>query len=255
MTQILSSLYLSAQADLGFFGRLAAGIKTFFIKMYEATFVDGYYKLYLEGIKNTLIMAVIAAIIGVFIGVIIATIKYIHQTSGKLKILNALANLYTTVIRGTPVMVQIMIIYFMIFVNVPMDKKILVAALSFGINSGAYAAEIIRGGIMAVDKGQSETGRSLGLSQGQTMRLIILPQAIRSILPSLFNEVIALVKETSVAMFIGVRDITNAGDLVRSTTWSFHPLIVSALIYLVIVIILTQIQKQIERRMALSDRS
>lgn len=235
---------------------IAVLINTGFLEGFKQAFIENsYWKLYLEGIKGTLIMTFLALIMGVAIGVGVASIKYLHQTSGKLKILNFLANIYTTVIRGTPVMLQLLIIYFFLLGDVPSDYKFFVAAFAFGINSGAYVAEIIRGGINSVDKGQEETGRSLGLNQMQTMRLIIMPQALRNILPSLFNEFIALVKETSVAGYVAIVDITYASDLIRSRTWTIHPLLIAAAIYLVIVVGLTRVQGVFERRMAKGDRS
>ncbi|MFV0400581.1 MAG: amino acid ABC transporter permease [Oscillospiraceae bacterium] len=222
----------------------------FWAKLYEAAIGDGNWKLYLGGIVNTLIITVLALVLGVLIGVFIALVKTQYRTTGRLKILNAICSLYTTVIRGTPVVVQLLIIYFMLFATAPAESKVLIAALSFGINSGAYVSEIIRAGIQSIDPGQTEAGRSLGLTHGQTMRLIVLPQAVRNILPALFNEMISLLKETSVAGFIGLTDITYAGDMVRSRTWTFHPFLVSAMIYLVIVISLTQVQKVMERRLA-----
>lgn len=235
-------------------GSIGQTFAEFFVKLYESVATHSYWKLYLEGFANTIIMTSISLVLGVIIGVLIAVVKYVNHSTGKLRVLTAIANVYTTVIRGTPVMIQMLIIYYMIFKNVPPELKIFVAALAFGVNSGAYVSEIVRGGILAVDKGQTEAGRSLGLSSGKTMRLIVLPQAIRGILPSLFNELIALVKETSVAGYISIMDITNAGDLVRSRTWNFHPLIVSALMYLAIVMILTKVQSVMERRLASGDR-
>lgn len=222
---------------------------------YDDIIASGFWKLFVEGIVNTLIMTVLALILGVIIGVIIALVKTYHGNTGRLNILNFICNVYTTVIRGTPIVVQLLIIYFVIFSSVDADYKVLVAALSFGINSGAYVSEIIRAGIQSIDKGQMEAGRSLGLSQGQTMRLIILPQAVRNILPTLFNEMISLLKETSVAGYIGLYDITFAAEFIRSRTWNFFPLIISALLYLVMVLGLTQVQKVIERRMSAHDRS
>ncbi|MGI6403642.1 MAG: amino acid ABC transporter permease [Oscillospiraceae bacterium] len=164
------------------------------------------------------------------------------------------ANLYTTVIRGTPVLVQLLILYYGVFKTVPKEYALLVAGLSFGINSGAYVCEIVRAGIQSVEKGQTEAGRSLGLSSRQTMQLVVLPQAIKNILPTLFNEFITLLKETSVAGYIALTDLTRAGDVVRSRVWNITPLIISGLIYLILVILLTKVQGVLERRLGASDR-
>lgn len=216
---------------------------------------EGRWRMYVEGFGNALLMTLLSLIIGVSIGVLIAVVKTYYNTTGRLKIGNALCNLYTTVIRGTPVLVQLLIFYYVIFGSAPSSMKLVIASLSFGINSGAYVSEIIRAGIQSIDVGQTEAGRSLGLSSGKTMRLIVLPQAVKNILPALFNELITLLKETSVAGYIAIVDITRAGDLIRSRTFGFTPLFVSAGIYLLLVLGLTQIQKKLEKRMAASDRN
>lgn len=220
---------------------------------YNTLILDDRWKFYVTGLRNTLLMAVIACLIGVLIGLLIASVKVAYAQSGKLGFLNWLCNLYTTVIRGTPVLVQLLIIYYMIFASAPPQTAVFIAALAFGINSGAYVSEIIRAGILSVDRGQTEAGRSLGLSRKQTMRLIVLPQAVKNILPALFNEFISLLKETSVAGWIAVMEITRAGDIIRSRVWTFTPLLVSAAIYLVLVLGLTRVQQAIERRLAASD--
>ncbi len=221
--------------------------------IYQTLIYDDRWKFYAEGLGNTLFITLLAAVIGVAIGVLVAIVKTWNTTTGRLKPLAWLCSLYTTVIRGTPVMVQLLIIYFVIFAAAPKEMKLPIAALAFGINSGAYVAEIIRAGIQSVDVGQTEAGRSLGLKAGQTMRLIVLPQAVKNILPALFNEVIALLKETSVAGFISILDITRAGDLIRSRTLAPMALYVSAALYLALVVGLTQLQKLIEKRMRASD--
>ena len=181
-------------------------------------------------------------------------IKNIHDNTGKLKIPNLLCNLYLTVIRGTPVVVQLMIIYFVIFGSVRIDKA-LTAILAFGINSGAYQAEIFRSGIQSIPKGQMEAGRSLGFSYLQTMTRIIMPQAIKNVIPTLLNEVITLLKETSVAGYIALEDLTKGGDIIRSRTYSaFMPLIAVALIYLVMVLILERLVRVIERRLKKNEK-
>ena len=222
--------------------------------VYESIIADGWWMLYLKGIGRTLLMTVGASVIGVILGILIAIVKTFHQSTGKMRFFNWLCNVYTTVIRGTPVLVQLLIIYYIIFAKAPLNMAVYIAALAFGLNSGAYVSETIRAGIQSVDVGQTEAGRSLGLSQKQTMWLIVLPQAVKNILPALFNEMIMLLKETSVAGYIGLEDITRAGDIVRSRTWTFMPLITSAFIYLFLVLGLTKAQKYIERRLAAGDR-
>lgn len=229
-------------------------IQDFVNGFYDVVIAQDRWKFYLEGIQSTLFMTVCACILGVAIGVIVAVIKVINQDTGRLKLLSGLCTVYTTLIRGTPVVVQLLIIYYMVFTSATREMAPLVASFAFGINSGAYVSETIRGGINSIDRGQTEAGRSLGLSQSQTMRLIVLPQAVKNILPALFNEVIMLLKETSVAGWIAVTDITRAGDIVRSRTLGFAPLLVSAAIYLVLVMALTKVQQLIERRLNASDR-
>ena len=212
------------------------------------------YMILVEGLKNTMIIVFLAALLGVVIGVVIATVKMKKRTGPAGRAAEFAADIYLTVIRGTPITVQLLITYFVIFVAVPLDR-IFVASLAFGINSGAYTAEIIRGGILAVENGQIEAGRSLGLSSFQTMRYIVMPQALKNALPALCNEMIALLKETSVAGFIGVRDVTQAAMLIKAATYdSFVPLITLACIYLVIVIGLTSVIKRIEGRLRRGDQ-
>ena len=211
------------------------------------------WEMFVTGLGNTLKIALVATAIGVLIGVTIAIIRVYHKETGRLKILDKICGLYLTVIRGTPVLVQLLIMYYVIFSNV--RNGIPVAMLAFGINSGAYVAEIVRAGINAVDKGQTEAGRSLGLNGAATMRSIILPQAIKNILPALGNEFIVLLKETSIVGYIAIMDITKAGDIVRSRTYdAFTSLISVALIYLILVIGLQAILKYVERRLGKSDR-
>lgn len=207
-----------------------------------------------EGLKVTLLITVFAVLMGLFLGFIVAMIRSTYQNTGKLKFLNALSVVYLTVIRGTPVLVQLMIIYYVIFSSGNVNK-IIVAILAFGINSGAYQAEIFRAGINAVPKGQFEAGRSLGFNYYQTMGNIIMPQAFKNILPALGNEFIVLVKETSIAGYIALVDITKAGDIIRSRTYSaFMPLLAVALIYLVIVMGLTYLINLLERWLRRSAR-
>lgn len=215
---------------------------------------DGRWHYLANGLLVTLKLTFFAVLLGLVLGFCIAMIKNIHDNTGKLKIANFLCNLYLTVIRGTPVVVQLMIIYFVIFGSVRIDKA-LTAILAFGINSGAYQAEIFRAGIQSIPKGQMEAGRSLGYSYLQTMTRIIMPQAIKNVIPTLLNEVITLLKETSVAGYIALEDLTKGGDIIRSRTYSaFMPLIAVALIYLVMVLILERLVRAIERRLKKNEK-
>ena len=220
--------------------------------LYKATLYKNRWMVYVEGLGNTLMIAMLACIIGVLIGLVVAIVKY-YATGKKgfgWKVANAVCNVYTTVIRGTPVIVQLLILYTLLF-----NSGLVACIVGFGINSGAYVSEIIRSGILSIDPGQTEAGRSLGLSQTATMRLIVLPQAIKNILPALFNEFIALLKETSVAGYIAVRDLTKASDSIRGLTFNSTPLFIAALIYLLLVMAMTAVQKRVERRLARSDRN
>ena len=191
--------------------------------------------------------------IGVVLGFLIAIVRTSHDKTGKLKILNAICKVYLTVIRGTPVVVQLMIIYFIIFGSVDISK-VVVAIVAFGINSGAYVAEIFRSGIMSIDNGQFEAGRSLGFNYAQTMMYIVMPQAFKNVLPTLCNEFISLLKETSVSGYIALQDLTKGGDIIRSRTYdAFMPLIAVALIYLAMVMIFTKLVSLLERRLRNSD--
>ena len=214
---------------------------------------DNRWKYIVDGLKITLIVTVFAVLIGVLLGFLIAIVRTTHDKTGKLKILNAICKLYLTVIRGTPVVVQLMIIYFIIFGSVDISK-VLVAIIAFGINSGAYVAEIFRSGIMSIDNGQFEAGRSLGFNYAQTMMYIIMPQAFKNVLPTLCNEFISLLKETSVSGYIALQDLTKGGDIIRSRTYdAFMPLIAVALIYLAMVMIFTKLVSLLERRLRNSD--
>ena len=194
-----------------------------------------------------------AVIIGIVIGFLIAIIRSTYDKTGRLKILNAICKIYLTVIRGTPVVVQLLIIYFVIFGSADISK-VLVAIMAFGFNSGAYVAEIFRSGIMSIDNGQFEAGRSLGFNYVQTMIHIIMPQAFKNVLPALGNEFIVLLKETSVSGYIALQDLTKGGDIIRSRTYdAFMPLIAVALIYLIMVMIFTKLVNLLERRLRNSD--
>ena len=223
----------------------------------KAFLVSDRYVAYLDGFKTTLIISFFAVLLGVAVGLVFAVIKYTANHVEKnilLTFLNWIANLYIGIIRGPPVYVQLLIIYFIIFAK--MDTSPIVAAvLCFGINSSAYVAEIIRAGIEAVDAGQMEAGRSLGLGWGQTMISIIMPQAIKNILPALGNEFIVLIKETAIVGTIAVRDVTKAAQNVGAITYDLlPPLLITAAMYLVVVIILTKLLAIFERRLAQSDR-
>ena len=217
---------------------------------FNINFVKGNRYLYLlNGFWITLKITFFAVLIGIVIGFGVAVIRSTADQTGKLKFANFLCKVYLTVIRGTPVVVQLLIIYFVIFGAVDIDK-VLVAVIAFGINSGAYVAEIIRGGIMSIDKGQMEAGRSLGLSYSQTMREIILPQAFKNVLPALGNEFIVLLKETSVSGYIALQDLTKGGDIIRSQTYdAFLPLIAVAAIYLGVVMLLSWMLNRLEKRL------
>ena len=218
-------------------------------KYYETVIESGYYHLLLEGFGNTLLITIGALIIGVIIGTIISVTKYFCEDVPVLKPLYWLCDLYTTVIRGIPVVVLLLITFLIIFAS--SDNGVVVAIITFGINSGAYMAELIRGGIQSVDAGQMEAGRSLGLSKLQAMTKIVFPQAIRYILPSIGNEMIALLKETSVAGYVAVRDLTKAGDQIRNNTYdAVNPLLTVALTYLVLVVLMTAVLSKVEKRLA-----
>lgn len=215
---------------------------------------DDRWEYIAKGLGVTLEVTFFAVLVGILLGFIVAIIRSTYDKTGKMKILNFLCNIYLTVIRGTPVVVQLLIIYFVIFGSVRIDK-VVVAVIAFGINSGAYVAEIVRGGIMSIDQGQFEAGRSLGFNYFQTMINIILPQALKNVLPALGNEFIVLLKETSVAGYIALQDLTKAGDIIRSETYSpMMPLLAVAVIYLTFVMILSFLIKQLERRLRNSER-
>ena len=220
--------------------------------LYEGLIEENRWQLLLQGLGNTVVIAVFATLIGVAIGLLVAIAKVAAAQNKKLGWLNFICDLYLTVIRGTPIVVQLLIMYFSIFAFI--TEAIPVAILTFGINSGAYVAEIIRSGILAVDRGQTEAGRSLGLTQSMTMRYIVLPQAIKNILPALGNEFIALLKETSIAGYIALMDITSAANLIRGRTYNNVPLYATAIVYLILVIGMTRVLRHFERRMAKNDQ-
>lgn len=235
-------------------------------KQFILNFVeDSRWKYLVNGLKNTLIITLFALLIGVVIGIIIAMIRStFDKTSHEVKkknivayiffwIVNFICKVYLTVIRGTPVVVQLMIMYFIILVS--SNNGVMVASIAFGINSGAYVAEILRGGIMSIDQGQFEASRSLGFNYIQTMAYIIIPQVFKTVLPTLLNEFIALIKETSIAGYVGIMDLTKGGDIIRGRTFSaYMPLFAVALIYLVIVMFLTYVVGKMERRLRKNER-
>ena len=228
-------------------------MNAWFEKLYETFIESGGYRFIIEGFQNTIIITLGALLIGVVIGSLIAIVKYFAEESPRLKPLALLCDLYTTVIRGIPITVLLLIFYLIILVTA---SDLTVAILAFGINSGAYMAELIRSGINAVDKGQMEAGRSLGMSRAQTMRKVIFPQAVRYILPAIGNELIALLKETSVAGYVTIVDLTRAGNLIRNNTHdALNPLLLVALIYLTLVVVLTSLLGVLERKLAKSDKS
>lgn len=215
---------------------------------------DDRWMSLLWGLLVTLKITFFAVILGFVLGFSVAIVRNVYENTKKLKILNFICNVYLTVIRGTPVVVQLLIIYFVIFSSIRIDKSI-AAILAFGINSGAYQAEIFRSGINSIPKGQMEAGRSLGFSYAQTMVNIIMPQAIKNVLPTLGNEFIVLMKETSVAGYIALEDLTKAGDIIRSRTYSaMMPFLAVALLYLIMVMFFTYLLKLFERRLARSGR-
>ena len=230
--------------------------------IYKSFIYDNRYQMYIKGLGNTLLLTFLALLIGVVLGVIVSLIRVSWDKNhtemrgtGKavLGFFNVVAKVYLTVIRGTPMVVQLMIMYFVIFAS--SRNKIMVGALSFGINSGAYVAEIIRGGIMSIDAGQMEAGRSLGFGYVSTMRYIILPQAFKAVLPTLANEFIVLLKETAVAGYVGLADVNYAGNIIGGNSYDYlFPLLMSALIYLVLVMFFTFLVGRLERRLRNSER-
>lgn len=208
---------------------------------YNSVIFDDRYKYIFEGLFNTITMAIFACIIGVVIGLILALINDYNKETGKLKIANKIGNLYITVIRGTPALLQLMIIYYVIFKSVD-TNIILIGILAFGLNSGAYVSQIIKSGLISINAGQREAGKSLGLSYSQITRYIIMPQAIRNIKPALGNEFITLLKETSVAGYIGIVELTKASDIIASRTYDyFFPLIITSIIYLTLTVCLSKL--------------
>ena len=235
-------------------GNLAAHKQSLSDK-FKANFITEHRYIYLlQGLGNTLVITFFAMILSLVLGSLIAIVRTSHDRNGGLGILNALCRLYLTVIRGTPTMVQLLIIYYVVFASANVSK-VFVAIIAFGLNSAAYLAEVVRSGIMSVDRGQMEAGRSLGLSYTQTMRYILLPQAFKNVLPAMGNELITLLKETSISGYIGLVDLTKGSDIIRSITYdALMPLGVVALIYLVIVMALSAGVNRLEKNMRKNER-
>lgn len=222
-----------------------SGIVADFVKCFVK---DQRWMLLLDGLGVTIKVSLVAALLGLVIGLIIAACNL-----SKIKIINLFGKIYTDVIRGTPSVTQLMIIYFVVFATVHWEKWI-IAAIAFAINSGAYVSEIVRAGILSVDKGQTEAGKSLGLSNMQTMVYIVIPQAAKNIFPTLGNEFITLIKETAIVGYVGLMDIQKAGDFIKSATYeAFMPLIGIAVVYFVLVKVLTLILGLIEKQLRKSD--
>lgn len=219
-------------------------------EFYKSLIYDDRYLYILEGLKNTLLIAIGAVILGILIGLIISLVRDNYDRFKRLPVLNFICRGYVTIIRGTPALLQLMIIYYVIFKSVDVNL-VLVGILAFGINSGAYVSEIMRAGINSVDVGQMEAATSLGLSYGKSMRYVIIPQAIKNILPALGNEFITLIKETSVAGYIGIMELTKSSDIIASRTYNyFFPLIITALIYLFITSVLSKLLSIFERKIS-----
>lgn len=220
------------------------------LDFYKTVIYDDRYMMILEGLKNTILIALGSIVIGILLGLLIAIVRDMYEKNGKGLILNKICKIYVDVIRGTPALLQLMIIYYVIFKSVSIDL-VLVGILAFGLNSSAYVSEIIRAGINSIDLGQMEAAKSLGFKYFQSMRYIILPQAIKNVLPALGNEFITLVKETSVAGYIGIMELTKSTDMIASRTYNyFFPLIIAALIYLGLTMLLTKLLNRFERKVS-----
>ena len=237
-------------------------LEEFCYDFYKSFLFDSRYMMYVKGLGNTLLLTLLALLMGIVLGVVVALIRASWDKNGSemrgiariaLKIANSICQVYLTIIRGTPVLVQLMIWYFVVFAS--SRNGLMVAAFAFGINSGAYVAEIIRSGIMAVDAGQMEAGRSLGFGYVSTMRFIVLPQAFKAVLPALANEFIVLLKETSVASYVSVADLTYAGNVIGGNSYDYlFPLLMTAVIYLAMVMFFTYLVGKLERRLRTSER-
>ena len=237
-------------------------IEDFCFRVYKAFIYDDRYEMFIEGFGNTLLLTFLALLMAIVLGVVVALVRATWDKNGPemhgasrffLRIANWICNVYLTIIRGTPVVVQLLIWYFVVFAS--SRNGLMIAAFAFGINSGAYVAEIIRGGIMAVDSGQMEAGRSLGFGYVPTMWYIILPQSLKAVLPALANEFIVLLKETAVAGYVSVCDLTYAGNIIGGNAYDYlFPLLLTALIYLGSVMLFTSLVHKLERRLRASER-
>ena len=217
--------------------------------LYKTFISDDRYLFFLEGLKFTLIIAFFSVLLGLFLGILTSIIRDYHRETKKLKILSKICDVYVYVIRGTPTILQLMILYYVVFKSSTLSP-IIVGILAFGINSGAYVSEIFRAGFEGIDKGQREASKTLGLNYIRTMRYVIFPQALAKIFPALGNEVITLVKETSIAGYIGIVELIKAADIISSRTYDyFFPLVVSAIVYLLLTYILSKIMKFGERKL------
>ena len=220
---------------------------------YRSVIYDERYKLILEGLGNTIIIAIGAVIIGILLGTIISIVKYTNKQRGKFRLLNKIFDIYVNIIRGTPSVLQLMIMYYIIFKTSTVDS-VIIGMIAFGINSSAYVAEILRSGFDSIDDGQVEAGLSLGLSFRQTLKHIIIPQAVKISLPSMGNEFVTLIKETAIAGYIGITDLTKASDIIASRTYDyFFPVILVALIYLLLTTTVSKLLKRIERKLDVND--
>ena len=220
---------------------------------YKTVIFDERYKLILEGLKNTILIAIGAVIIGILLGSIISIVKYTNKERGKFKLLNKIFDIYVNIIRGTPSVLQLMIMYYVVFKTSTIDS-VIVGIIAFGINSSAYVAEILRSGFDSIDDGQVEAGLSLGLNFRQVLKYIIIPQAIKVSLPSMGNEFVTLIKETAIAGYIGIEDLTKASDIIASRTYDyFFPLVLVALIYLVLTSVISKLLKKMERKLNVND--
>lgn len=223
-------------------------------QLYDNVIAGDRYMLYFRGLGRSLYITLGALLLGVLLGCIVAIVKVYSKDYKALKPVSWLCEGYVTLIRGTPMTVQLLIIYYVVFATAKANMAPYIAMFAFGLNSGAYVSEIVRGGIQSIDIGQTEAGRSLGMTSNQTMWHIVLPQAVKAILPSLGNELIVLFKETAIVGYIAIQDLTKAADLIRSRTYSPVPLLVAAVMYLIVVMIMTWGLNILERRLAKSDR-
>ncbi len=220
---------------------------------YKTVIFDERYKLILEGLKNTILIAIGAVIVGILLGSIISIVKYTNKERGKFKLLSKIFDIYVNIIRGTPSVLQLMIMYYVIFKTSNIDS-VIVGIIAFGINSSAYVAEILRSGFDSIDDGQVEAGLSLGLNFRQVLKYIIIPQAIKVSLPSMGNEFVTLIKETAIAGYIGIEDLTKASDIIASRTYDyFFPLVLVALIYLFLTSVISKLLKKMERKLNVND--